>query len=160
MNIDTMSPEWLFRICDRMHHSILLLEFERRGLSKVSHPFILFMLSDAISGTALSQHEIAEKLGVSPPTATVSIQRMERAGLLCKVADKTDLRCNRITLTADGAKLVGECKEAFDDMDRRMLEGFSDKERGVLRSMYIRMIRNLEAMGAQCPSDLKENEKL
>ncbi len=48
---------------------------------------------------------------------------------------------------------------AFDDMDQRMLEGFSDKERGVLRFMYIRMIRNLEAMGAQCPSDLEENEK-
>lgn len=156
MNFDSFGPEWLFRICDRMHHSMIAREFERRNLSKASHPILLFMLGDAGTGASLSQREIATKLGVSPPTAAVSIRRMERAGLLRKVADADDKRLNRITLTAKGSRLARECKDAFGDIDRRMFEGFSAKERETLRAYYLRMIRNLETMGAQCPESLKE----
>ena len=159
MGIDDLGPEWLFRICDKMHHCMIAEEFERRNLSKASHPFLLFMLSEAGPGASLSQREIAERLGVSPPTAAVSIQRMERAGLLRKANDDADNRRNCITLTPKGALLVSECRMVFDDMDRRMFEGFSKKDRETLRSFYLRMIRNLEAMGAQCPADLKENER-
>jgi DNA-binding MarR family transcriptional regulator len=154
-----MSPEWLSRICERMRHAMIGQEFERRNLGRASHPFMLFMLHDAGPAAALSQREIAERLGISPPTAAVSIGRMERAGLLRKVADEKDLRSNRITLTPTGARLVRECKKAFDSLDQRMLEGFTDKERETLRSFYIRMIRNLEAMGAQTPADLKGRER-
>lgn len=155
MNDETTGLEWLFRICDRMHHSMLTKEFERRNLSKASHPFMLFILSDAGPDASLSQKELANRLGISPPTAAVSIWRMERAGLLCKVADQADLRRNCITLTPEGVRLVRECKEAFDDIDCRMFEGFLDKEREALRSYYVRMIKNLEAMGAQSPANLK-----
>jgi DNA-binding MarR family transcriptional regulator len=159
MKTDAMGPEWLFRICDRMHHSMLMQEFERRDLSRASHPFLLFMLSEAGPKASLSQQEIAERLGVSPPTAAVSIRRMERAGLLRKVADERDLRRNCITLTPMGSKLVRECKTAFNKIDRRMFEGFTDAELDALRSYYLRMIRNLEAMGAQCPAAFKEGSK-
>jgi DNA-binding MarR family transcriptional regulator len=154
-----MGPEWPFLICDRMRHSMLVKELERRGLAEASHPVLLFILSDAGKGASLSQREIARRLGVSSPTAAVSIRRMARGGLLRKAADEKDLRRNCITLTPMGRKLVGECKAAFDEIDRRMFEGFSDEERGTLRSYFLRMIRNLEAMGAQCPADFKEGEK-
>lgn len=151
MDIDTLGPEWLFKVCDQMHHSMISQEFERKKLSKASHPFLLFLLSDHGREAPLSQAEIAEKLGVSQPTAAVSIRRMEAAGLLRKLVDGDDKRLNRITLTPKGARLVRECKKAFDGIDRRMLEDFSDDDRERLRSYFIRMIRNLEAMGAQCP---------
>ena len=84
---------------------------------------------------------------------------MEKAGLLAKSADKDDSRRNCITLTPKGEKLVTECKEAFDDIDRRMFEGFSEQDKRKMRSYYIRMIRNLEAMGAQVPANLKGSGK-
>ncbi|HOX32575.1 MAG TPA: MarR family transcriptional regulator [Spirochaetales bacterium] len=151
MSDETLGPEWLFRICERMRHSMIHQEFERRNLSRASHPFLLFALGERGPGNPLSQAEIAEALGVSQPTAAVSIRRMEGAGLLRKVPDAEDRRLNRITLTAGGARLVRECKKAFGEIDRRMLEGFSDEDRETLRSFYLRMIRNLEAMGAQRP---------
>jgi Transcriptional regulators len=153
MDIGEMGPEWLFRICDRMHHSMLNQEFERRKLSKASQPFLLFMLSD--EGASFPQREIARRLGISQPTAAVSIRRMETAGLLRKIADPGDQRRNRITITPKGRRLVRECKRAFEDIDRRMFDGFSEKERDTLRSYYVRMIGNLEAMGAQAPADIK-----
>jgi DNA-binding MarR family transcriptional regulator len=134
-------------------------EFELRGLSKATHPFLLFALNAQGPGESLSQKEIAEKLGVAPPTAAVSIQRMERAGLLAKKADREDSRRNCITLTPKGARLVTECKEAFEDIDRKMFEGFSEQDKKKMRAYYIRMIRNLEAMGAQVPAELKGSER-
>lgn len=155
MDLDKLGPEWLFRIVDRMHHSMLAQEFERRGLSRASQPFILFILEDEGPGASLSQKELAERLGVSQPTAAISIRRMEAAGLLRKLSDGDDLRRNRITLAPKGARLVRDCKAAFDDIDERMFEGFSAKEREELRSYYLRIIANLEAMGAQRPADPK-----
>ena len=76
MTIDEMPPEWLFRVCDRMHHCMMTREFELRGLSKATHPFLLFALREEGSGQALFQKEIAERLGVAQPTAAVSIRRM------------------------------------------------------------------------------------
>jgi DNA-binding MarR family transcriptional regulator len=159
MSIDEMGPEWLFRVCDRMHHYMMAREFELRGLSKATHPFLLFALKNAEKDKPLSQKEIAEKLGVAPPTAAVSIRRMEKAGLLAKRADREDSRRNCITITPKGEKLVKECKEAFDDIDRRMFEGFSRQDQENMRSYYLRMIRNLEAMGAQVPAELKGSER-
>jgi DNA-binding MarR family transcriptional regulator len=159
MNIDEMPPEWLFKVCDRMHHCMMSREFELRGLSKATHPFLLFALKAEGPGESLSQKELAEKLGVAPPTAAVSIRRMERAGLLAKKADREDSRRNCITLTPKGARLVTECREAFEDIDRKMFEGFSEQDKGKMRSYYIRMIRNLEAMGAQVPAELKGSER-
>jgi len=159
MDFDDLGPEWLFRICGRMHRSMIAREFERRGLGEASHPFMLFMLDGAGKGASLSQRELASGLGVSPPTAAVSIRRMERAGLLRKVEDADDRRSNRITLTPKGARLVRECRKAFDEIDVRMFEGFSEREREALRASYLKMARNLEAMGAQCPEHVKEKIK-
>jgi len=151
MDDEALSLEWLYRICDRMHHSMLMQELDRRNLSGASHPPLLFLLADA-QPAAPTQAEIARGLGVSPPTAAVSIRRMERSGLLRKAADGADLRRNRITLTPKGRRTVRECRAAFDVLDRRMFEGFTDGELGTLRSYYGRMIRNLEAMGAKRPA--------
>lgn len=129
-------------------------EFEKRGLLKVSHPFLLFILADA-GGSGMPQCELAQRLGVAPSSTAVSIRRMEKAGLLSKKTDKADSRRNQISLTPKGRHLVDECRMAFEDIDRGMLAGFSRAERENLRSYYIRMIHNLEAMGAQIPSGLK-----
>jgi DNA-binding MarR family transcriptional regulator len=159
MDIHEMGPEWLFRVVDRMHHSMLTQEFERRKLSKASQPFILFVLEDEGKEGSLSQKELAMRLGVSQPTAAVSIRRMEAAGLLRKVVDADDQRRNCITLTPKGSALVRDCKDAFDKIDKRMFEGFSVKECSSLRSYYLRMIGNLEAMGAQGPADIKGRKR-
>ena len=155
MDFEALGPEWLFKICGRMHHAMICRELERRKLGEASHPLMLFLLRDAGEGASLSQREIAIKLGVKAPTAAVSIRRMERAGLLRKVADEEDLRKNRITLTAKGSRLVRECRSTFDEIDRRMFEGLSEGDRDVMKRYYLKMIRNLEGMGAQCPADLK-----
>jgi DNA-binding MarR family transcriptional regulator len=98
-----------------------------------------------------SQKELADFLGIRPSSLAISIKRMEKAGLVRRVTDRNDLRRNIITLTKKGEQLVRECTLVFDDIDKRMYEGFSAEEKEQLRKYYIRIINNLEKLGVQPP---------
>ncbi len=156
MEQDQSALEWLFRILDRMHHNCMKAEFNKRGLSEASHPAILFVLKHEINDTLASQKEIADLIGISPATVAISIKRMERSGLIQKVADPNDLRRNLITITEKGLTLLAECEKAIDDIDVGMFKGFSSEERQLLKTFYMKMIHNLQTMGAQIPAKLKK----
>ena len=68
---------------------------------------------------------------------------MQKAGLLEKVSNERDLRCNRLSLTEEGERAVTACKAGFDAVTLQMLDGFSPEEREALSSYIGRMIRNL-----------------
>ncbi|HEY1633866.1 MAG TPA: MarR family winged helix-turn-helix transcriptional regulator [Acidimicrobiales bacterium] len=50
--------------------------------------------------------ELAEGVGVAPPTATRMCDRLVRKGLVRRRADRRDRRAVRIALTAEGRRLV------------------------------------------------------
>lgn len=150
--------EWLLRIFDRMHHNCLKSALEKHGLREVTQPHILFTLHK-IKGMKASQKELGDAIGISPPTVAISVKRMEKAGLLCKVSDERDLRRNVITLTKKGVEYIEECSSIFDKIDRGIFEGFSELEREQLKKFYLRMIKNLETMGARLPNQLKRSEQ-
>lgn len=90
-----------------------------------------------------TQREIADHLRVSPPSIATSVKRMQRAGLLKKQADEEDMRRTRLFLTPKGEGAVGECRAAFDQVDQRMLAGFSEEEQQTLLDYLERMTENL-----------------
>ena len=159
MKYDYNDLESLFRAISHMYHNCIRKEFEKREINHANHPPILFILKHE-SGNIASQKDIADKLGISPPTVAISIKRMVKVGLLQKVADESDLRRNFITLTEKGKRLVEESELVFDTIDQGMFRGFSQDDREQLKSTYLRIISNLEIMGAQPPEFLKKgNEK-
>ena len=149
--------EDLFRIIFHMQHNCVKKEFEKGGIIKASHPPILFLLRHGTKNMAASQKEIADRLGISTPTVAISIKRMEKAGLLHKVADESDLRRNLITLTENGKRQVDEAQDVFEEADARMFQGFSPEDCERLKAYFLRIISNLEAMGAQPPERLRNN---
>lgn len=46
-----------------------------------------------------SQKELSDGINVSPASVAVSVKRMQKSGLITKISDENDLRCNRIALT-------------------------------------------------------------
>ncbi|MGQ9473722.1 MAG: MarR family transcriptional regulator [Candidatus Caldatribacteriaceae bacterium] len=68
------------------------------GLHK-GQPVILALLWKQ---DGLTQKEIAESLGLRPPTLTVMLQRMEKAGFLKRMVDVRDMRMIRVSLTEKG----------------------------------------------------------
>lgn len=155
MKYDGYNLENLFRAILHMHMNCVKKKFDKKGINPASHPPILFMLRNEANNMAASQKEIADQLGISTPTVAISIKRMEKAGLVHKVIDESDLRRNKITLTDKGLKFVDESMAVFESVDEGMLQGLSQQEQEQLKTLFLRIISNLEKMGAQSPDYLK-----
>lgn len=90
-----------------------------------------------------TQREVADFMHVSPPSVATSVKRMQKAGLLEKTTDESDLRYNRITITQKGREITHKCREDFDKIDAQLFSGFNGKEIEELRSYFERMIANM-----------------
>lgn len=101
------------------------------------------ILETIIEHNRCTQTELAETLQVSAPSVATSVKRMQKAGLLKKVADESDLRCNRISITEKGLEFAQHCRSAFDKVDARMFEGFSAEECKTLYGYLERLIDNV-----------------
>lgn len=104
-------------------------------------PRILFTIAHKNGAT---QRELAEAMHVTPASLSVSLKRMERAGLITKVQNKDDLRSNRIELTEKGRHVDQSSKQKLMAIDQHMISGFSDDEVDRLLCFLDRMERNLK----------------
>ncbi|SDN53570.1 MarR family winged helix-turn-helix transcriptional regulator [Acetanaerobacterium elongatum] len=90
-----------------------------------------------------TQRELAQNMMVSPPSIATSMKRMQRAGLVCKSADKNDQRCSRLSLTDEGRSTVLRCQEELRKMDADLFKGFSEEECTQIAAFINRMSDNL-----------------
>lgn len=90
-----------------------------------------------------TQKDIADFLQISPPSVATSIKRMQKTGLLDKIHDESDLRCNRITITEKGIESYEICKHDFNDIDEQMFKDFTEEECELFYSFLGRVHNNL-----------------
>ncbi|MCH3918425.1 MAG: MarR family transcriptional regulator [Spirochaetia bacterium] len=156
MKTEDMTIEELARTVFHMHGHLIKKEFETRDITRVSHPHMLFMLRfRSKNSQGLSQKDIADRLGVSTPTVAISVKRMEKSGLLCKIPDEHDHRYNLISLTEKGRRLTDEAIEAFDSIDREIFNDFSPEDIAQLKRLLIHLMRNMEKQGIRSPEQLR-----
>lgn len=101
---------------------------------------ILFILS--CEGT-LSQKEIAQKMGYTPPSVTVALRKLEMAGYVEKEPDEYDQRIVRIRLTEEGQRRVDGMKNLMEEMENILYRGISAEEQMFLRRLLMEMRSNL-----------------
>lgn len=107
---------------------------------KPSQAGILFILNGE---GVLSQRELAERIGVKPPSMTVALRKLEKLGYVTRENDKEDLRIIRIALTEKGKNCVKMTKEIISQTEDDLLRGFSQEERILMRRFLIQMHGNL-----------------
>ncbi len=106
----------------------------------------------------LSQREIAEKLNIKPPTVNVSVQRLEKAGFICRKPDEKDQRVTRIFLTEKGKESKNRGLEMIRINEKIMLDGFSETEICLLRRFLVQIAENIEKIpAASCREDSGQN---
>jgi len=147
--------EKLIRVFYRMQHSCLRCIFEKEGLAEISNPELLFHLRKMERHKHCTQRDMAGELGVAPPTVAISIKRMERAGLVNKDSNPDDLRKNCISLTEKGRALADQCMEAAAAVHCEVTGGFTEGEMVQMNEYLLRMIRNMERMGARLPETVR-----
>lgn len=92
----------------------------------------------------LSQRELAKILRIKPPTVTVSVQRLEKAGFLYKKPDERDQRVTRLYLTEKGKETKAKALQRIRENESVMLEGFSDAEQCLLRRFLEQILENID----------------
>lgn len=149
----------LFQSTARARAQSTQAELARQGLGDLGNPMILFLLSQqGRDGRVSSQRELADALHVSPATVAVSLRSLERGGYVEKRCDPEDQRRKSVVLTPKGEGAFHRCLMIFELVDRKMLDGFTDRERELLGCYLARMIQNLRG---EYPVDLpfgKEND--
>ncbi len=129
------------------HRNTLCRYFQSCGMYS-GHPRVLFHLRHS---PGMTQKELAAALGVAPATLSVSIRRMEAAGLVERRSDATDLRLQRLFLTEEGKAIDDRCAKGRDFLIAAQFADFSPEDIDALDGLLSRMIANLEQAAGSLP---------
>lgn len=92
----------------------------------------------------MSQKEMASALNLSPATMTVTLKRMEKAGLVCREMDEHDQRILRVHLSEQGKQMWLKSADQIRCVTEELLEGFTPEEERQMREYLFRIARNME----------------
>ena len=88
--------------------------------------------------------ELAERLGVEPPTVTKMIRRLESCGLVKRRQDPQDARSFRVYLTEEGRSLEGPVARCWERVEERTFAGMSVGERRNFHRLLAKVRANLD----------------
>ena len=97
---------------------------------------ILFCLAQK---DGITQLEIARKVGIKPPTASVTLVKMETEGYITREAPKNDLRKIIVRLTDKGRETVNNMLEVFFECDRVIASVLTKNELSTLTDLLQRV---------------------
>ncbi len=123
----------------RYHRRVMQRFFSDCGMFN-GHPFMLFLIRRE---SGITPAEIARRMEITPASATVSLKRMEAAGLLIRTADENDRRVVHLALTPDGEALDDRCRAEKDRVTAAIFRGFTAEELAMLDGFLERMHDNL-----------------
>jgi len=88
--------------------------------------------------------ELADGLGLTPPTVSVSVRRLERAGFLRREADAEDQRAVRLHLTEDGQRFHDGLLSFRRRKMQQLLSGLGEQERKHFLSLFEKALDTAE----------------
>ena len=119
------------------YHAVLRREDMELNPSQAG---ILFILN---SHGRLSQRQLAQKIGITPPSMTVTLRKLEELGFIHKEPDEKDQRIIRIRLSEAGKECIEKLKSIMDEMEEILYQGFSVEEKLLFRRLLLAMRENL-----------------
>lgn len=123
----------------KAHRNRTDLALNKHGLH-VGQEMILLRLWES---EGLTQSQLAEQMGVEPPTVTKMLQRLEREGLVERRADREDARVSRVFLTEKGRRLREPVFCSWGEVEAQTVAGLTLEERLLARRLILKMLENL-----------------
>ena len=102
------------------------------------------VLIELIEKDGLRGGELAERLGVEPPTVTKMLRRLERCGLVSRRQDPEDARSFRVYLTGEGRSLEEPVVRCWERVEEKTLAGMSAGERRTFHQLLTKVRANLD----------------
>lgn len=153
-SIEPEALEFIFSQVMRLHHYRTQMLLGELGIYP-GQPAIFCLLWKR---DGRSQKELAKLLALKPPTVTVMLNRMEKAGWLERRPDPNDLRVSRVYLTERAKKIRPRVEEAVKAVSRECFAGFSGEEQVQMQQLLVLMRSNLGTACAKKPVRLDRSD--
>lgn len=134
------SLQFLFMEIGRHYTEKCLYQIRNLGLQPCQVPVLMILART----DGCSQRRMAELLRNKPSTVNVSIQRLEKNGIVCRRRDEKDQRVMRVFLTEEGNRIVGIIKERIKAMESGMFGNFTEAELCLLRRFFQQILENVD----------------
>lgn len=150
------SPEFAairrIELLGRLHHMAFRTLFRKDGLP----PAQAGAMKVVIRFPGLSQRELADKLHIQRATATVMLQKMEKAGYIDRRADQDDQRISRIYPTELALAIDAENQKTVNAYFSRCFSGISAEEFAVMEAAMTRLGENLREILSENPDPISK----
>lgn len=139
----------------RMYYSRIQSQLAEVGLYRGQPPILMLLYKN----DGMSQKEMARALNLSPATMTVTLKRMEKAGLVLREMDEHDQRILRVHLSEKGREMCETGESCIGVVTAELLEGFTLEEQQQLNEYLGRIARNMERVVEKEPEQDKTGVK-
>ena len=139
----------------RMYYSRIQSQLAEGGLYRGQPPILMLLYKN----DGMSQKEMARALNLSPATMTVTLKRMEKAGLVLREMDEHDQRILRVHLSEKGREMCETGESRIGVVTAELLEGFTLEEQQQLNEYLGRIARNMERVVEKEPEQDKAGVK-
>jgi len=125
----------------------LMVSFEQRMASELAELGLTIpgfrLIGELMQAPdGLRQVELAQLLGVSPPTVSVAIARLEETGVVYRVQDPRAPQTRHVRLSADAPLLSGV--NVLTRMEAVLFDDLDDREHAQLQALLVSRLRRLE----------------
>ncbi|RUA03109.1 MAG: MarR family transcriptional regulator [Candidatus Poseidoniales archaeon] len=102
----------------------------------VGQEMLLAALQD---NDGMTQSDLAELLMIQPSTVTNSLRRLERDGIVGRVADSEDQRITRVHMTDKAQSMMESVGCQWAKLEESAFSGFTVEERVLLRRLLMQV---------------------
>ena len=115
---------WSFFKFIRYHNQLFFKLTSEKGVRPGQAVCLWFINQNA----GISQRDLAEKIHVAPPTVTLMLQKLEKAGLIVRKYDSRDQRLSHTYITDTGIETLNVLNEILAEVINTSLKGLSSEE--------------------------------
>lgn len=90
-----------------------------------------------------SQKQLAERVGITPPSMTVALRKMEEKGYIIRKQDEKDQRVIKIQIAPDGEQCIEGIQCIIKEMEEIVYQGISREEILLMKHLLTQMKYNL-----------------
>lgn len=116
-------------------------EAKQRGLSQGNRKLLMSLCEE----DGITQFDLVKRTGLSAPTVSVSLAKMESEDIVRRENNPEDLRQVKVYLTDEGKKMYSFINSNCSSMEQKMLEGISAEEQEELTRILGKILDNLKA---------------
>ena len=136
--IEDAPPSLLINHISKMFDDRMRQKTEMAGISEGWRK-ILFHLKH---NDKMTQLELAKCTHLSAPAISVTLQKMENAGLVFRRPDPRDQRAILVALTEEGLAADRKVIRLIRETEAELLEGIDAEELATIRPILLKMYRN------------------